>query len=58
MANIDRRKPTETVQSGDDQSLDKGAMRQAPNLDKDELDDTKLDDVSGGIAGADTPWEP
>ena len=37
MGNIDERKPTETVETAEDKSLEKG-----------ELDESKLDQVSGG----------
>lgn len=42
MGNIDERKPTETVETAEDKSLEKG-----------ELDESKLDQVSGGLAGGD-----
>ncbi len=51
MTEIDQRDPTNTAQSAEDKPLDEEAIKQAPNLDKDELDEAKLDGVSGGMAG-------
>ena len=42
MGNIDERKPTETVETAEDKSPEKG-----------ELDDAKLDKVSGGSGSGD-----
>ena len=42
MGNIDERKPTETVETAEEKSREKG-----------ELDESKLDQVSGGLGGGD-----